>query len=63
MKEIQITDDLIITEKTFVRFLDNRYRNVFEYYIGDRYIFGALEPFDKEHLTDLYNNGYFKEFI
>lgn len=66
MKKIviyNITDKLVITQKLTAQIINGKATGVYEYYIGERFVFGVLEPFNITDLIALYRNGYFDIFI
>lgn len=61
--EYKITADLTIIQKLDAQIIDGKAAGVYKYYIGKKFIFGVLEPFDITDLNALYLNGYFDQYL
>ena len=62
--EIKIADNLTITERISIEPIgEGKAAEVHEYYVGDEFVFGTLEPFSEADLYSMYVNGYFDDYI
>lgn len=58
-KFIYITDSILIKEE----FTETFRGGIYEYYIGDNYVFGVHQRFTQDDLKNLYNTGYFDMWL
>ena len=64
MREIKITEEVSLQEDTILHiFPDGSKKQIFEYFIGDNFIFGVEKRFSQADLKALYSSGYFDSFI
>jgi hypothetical protein len=64
MIEIKLKEGITITEETVLHiFPDGSKKQIYEYFIGDTFIFGVEKRFSLDDLEALYSNGYFDAFM